>query len=354
MLDYVMSEKFGLDWKKYGARRMMALIEIQDAIGRKQKKERDEAALQQVLLDVFQSYENFFCELRKKKEKKPYCKVGLPSFKSRYKDRLRFRIPQRVTIDNGLVSIPKVGLVRIRQSQGVMGATKSATFKRDATGKWFITVVTSFEIPNEVTPAREEHVVGIDLGVKTFAVLSDGTAYANPKFYKELAKKLRRAHRKLSRALKHSKNSEKARQTLALVYQKITQQRGDFMHKTTTEIVKNYDGFCIEDLNVAGMLRNHRLANSIANVALGEFKRQLTYKAKWAGKPIAVISRWFPSSKQCGACGEINHDLTWDDRIWTCASCNTVHDRDVNAARNIKAEGFKLMVAAGHTETSGA
>ena len=143
----------------------------------------------------------------------------------------------------------------------------------------------------------------------------------------------------------------KARRKVARLHAKIANQRNDFLHQLTTRLVRAYGGFCIEDLNVQGMTHNHKLAKSISDAAMGEFRRQLTYKAAWALKPVAAIDRFYPSSKLCGVCGAVNKDLTLSDREWVCATCGTRHDRDLNAAQNIQAEGVRLLVVAGQAKT---
>ncbi|ADI13685.1 RNA-guided endonuclease TnpB family protein [Truepera radiovictrix] len=299
----------------------------------------DSQLLQQALKDVDRSFKNFF-EKRSR----------FPRFKSRKREMPSFRIPQRVKVEDGKVYVPKIGWVRIRQSQDIDCKTKSATFKRDATGKWYVTLTAEFEMPDvPLPPAKPENVVGIDLGLKDFAVLSSGEREAPPKHYRAAEKKLKRAQRALSRKQKGSKNRDRARQQLARIHQKVRNKRQDFLHKMTTSLVRGYEGICIEDLSLKGMART-KLAKSVSDAALGEFRRQLEYKTVWHRKHLAVIDRFFPSSKLHMECGAINDALTLADRVWTCA-CGAVIDRDLNAAHNIKVEGLKQLVAAGHAET---
>jgi len=223
--------------------------------------------------------------------------------------------------------------------------------KRDGEGHWHVTLTAEFEMPEvPLPPANPERVVGIDLGLRDFAVLSDGTRIAPPKFYRKGLSKLRRAQRALSRKQKGSKNRDKARQRLNKVHARIRNQRQDWLHKLTTDLVTRYDGLCIEDLNLKGMART-KLSTSVLDAALGEFRRQLEYKAVWHRKHLAVIDRYFPSSRLCRECGTINTALTLSERVWICG-CGAVHDRDLNAAQNIRAEGIRrIPVAVGHTET---
>ncbi len=302
-------------------------------------KDVDAQAMQQVLADLERAYINFF-------EKR----ARFPRFKSRKRDQARFRIPQRVSIADGEVYVPKVGLVGIRQSQPVGGETKSATFKRDATGNWDVTLVTEFTMPDTALPAVDPaRVAGIDLGLKDFAVLSDGERIPVPKFFRKAERELRRAQRIFARREKGSNRKHRARNKVALVHRRTANQRKDFLHKLTTGLVEKYEGICIEDLNVEGLAKT-KLAKSMLDASLGEFRRQIEYKTIWNRKHLAVIDRWYPSSKTCHECGTVNAGLTLADRSWTCI-CGVHLDRDLNAALNIKSEGLKILVAAGHAGT---
>jgi putative transposase len=305
-------------------------------------KDVDSQAMQQTLADLQRAYVNFF-------EKR----ARFPRFKSRKRDQARFRIPQRVSVVNGAVSVPKVGLVAIRQSQPVDGETKSATFKRDATGNWDVTLVTEFAMPDTVLPAADPAcVVGIDLGLTDFAVLSNRERVPVPQFFRKAERELRRAQRVFARRVKGSNRKHRAKRKVALVHRRTGNQRKDFLHKLTSRLVAKYDGICIEDLNVSALaktkLRGH--AKSYSDAALGEFRRQVEYKTTWNRKHLAVIDRWYPSSKTCHVCGAVNAGLTLSDRSWTCI-CGAHRDRDLNAALNIRTEGLKILVAAGYAET---
>jgi putative transposase len=313
--------------------------------------EADSQALQQVLKDLYQAYANHF---------NPKMKARLPRFKCRKRDRARFRIPQRVTLDEGKVYVPKIGFVRIFQSQPVGEPTRSATFKRDARGHWFVTLTVCFEMPDVPLPAPDPaKVVGIDLGLIDFATTSDPGAepIPAPKFYRKSENKIRRAQRAVSRRRKGSKRRAKARIKLARVQQKAAEQRKDFLHKTTTKFCRDHDGICIEDLGVKALartkLRGH--AKSFHDAAMGEFRRQLTYKCQWDHKLLIPIDRFFPSSKRCSKCGHVHHGLTLDDREWTCPVCGARHKRDFNAAVNLKDEGLRILAAgqAGESKRSG-
>lgn len=299
--------------------------------------EADSQALQQALKDLDRAFRDFF-------EKR----TRFPRFKSRKRDVPRFRIPQRVKVEDGKVYIPKVGRVRIFQSRDVDLPTKGATFRRDATGRWFVTLTAEFEMP-DVAPPRPDpaKVIGIDLGLKDFAVLSDGERIAAPKFYREGQRKLRKAQRVLSRRKPGSNRKAKAKAKVARTHQRISNRRADFLHKLSTDLVRRHDGICIEDLSLKGLART-KLAKSFADASMGEFRRQLEYKALWGRKPVAVIGRFFPSSRLCRDCGAVNAALTLSDRTWECG-CGSYHDRDLNAANNIRDDGLRIL-AVGHTE----
>ncbi|HTX51777.1 MAG TPA: RNA-guided endonuclease TnpB family protein, partial [Candidatus Baltobacteraceae bacterium] len=300
----------------------------------------DSQLLQQSLRDLQAAFSRFFAK-----------DARFPRFKSRKRDRLRFRIPQRVQLKGSRVYVPKVGWVRIRQSQPVLEPTRSATFAQDAVGQWFVTLTVEHEIPEGPTgpPAT---VVGIDLGLTTAAVLSDGTSIPAPRCFRTAERTLAKAQRAVSRKHLGSMRRRKATQQVARVYQRTTRQRQDFLHKLTTQLVTTYDAFCLEDLSVTGLART-KLAKSVLDAAPGEFRRQLAYKAQWAGKPLLVVDRFFPSSKRCSACGTLKADLTLKERVWTCAACGTHHERDHNAALNLRDEGLRLL-AVGHPDSHNA
>jgi putative transposase len=270
-------------------------------------KDMDSQALQQVLADLRRAYQNFFQK-----------RARFPRFKSRKNDTPRFRIPQRVSVVGGEVYVPKVGRVRIRQSRPVEGTTKSATFRQDASGHWYITLVTEFTMADTpMLTADPGAIVGVDLGLHHFAVYSDNSRVSSPKFFRRQERKLRRAQRALSRRQKASKRRLRAKRKVAGIHRRIACKRNDFLHKITTDLVRTYDGICIEDLSVKGLART-KLAKSVTDAAFGEFRRQLEYKAIWNRRHLAVIDRWYASSKTCHACGAVSDALTLADRCWTC------------------------------------
>ncbi len=301
-------------------------------------KEMDSQLLQQVLADLKKAFTSFF-EKRAK----------YPRFKSKKRDTARFRIPQRVTLADGSLSVPKIGRVKVRQSQQVEGVTKSATFKRDARGHWFVSLVAEMEMPAVAIPdPSEERTIGIDLGLKDAVVTSDGARVAAPRFYRAAQRQLQRAQRSQSRKQKGSKNRATARAKVARIHQKIANKRNDFCHKLTTALVKTHDAVCIEDLNVKGLAKT-KLAKSMRDASMGTIRRQLAYKGVWYRTHIVAVGRFYPSSKLCFECGYKNDALTLSDRVWACPACREVLDRDLNAARNIKREGLRIL-AVGRTD----
>ena len=303
----------------------------------------DSQLLQQVLRDLDRAFVNFFEQ-----------RARDPTRKRRKTDPLRFRIPQRVTIAGEFVRVPKIGLIRVRLHRPIEGTMKSATFKQEPDGHWYVCLVVEQQRPPRSDRPVESH-VGIDMGLKEFAVLSTEERVANPRFGRIADRKLRRLHRRLSRGQKGSRNRTKARQRLACQYQKVRHQRGDFLHQRSARLVRDNDLISIEDLNTRGLAKT-KLARSVLDAGWGSFRRMLIYKADRHATSVQLIGRFYPSSRLCPVCETINHHLTVADRVWICV-CGTVHDRDLNAARNIDREGlrlFELSVAVGHPETQNA
>ncbi len=296
-------------------------------------RECNAQSLQQALRDLAKAFVNFF-------EKR----ARFPRFRSKKRDRPSFRLPAEVSVQGGDLYVPKVGLVKLIQHRPLESEVKSATFTQDATGAWYVTLVVRFELPDVAPPPpAPEQVVGVDLGLKELAVLSDGERVAAPKHYRRVEQRLARLQKRLSRCQKGSKNRERIKRRVARLHLKVANQRRDFLHRLSHRLTRDYDGVVIEDLNVKGLAKTKQ-AKSVHDAGWGELRRQLTYKGRWAGKPLVVVGRFFPSSRLCPSCGAVNADLTLADRVWTCA-CGAVHDRDLNAARNIRAEGLRLLRA---------
>jgi putative transposase len=232
----------------------------------------------------------------------------------------------------------------IRWSRKLPGGCEPSTItvKLDAAGRWFVSILVD-DVTIKPLPVAMQS-VGIDLGITSLLALSTGEKVSNPKHFNQLRKKLKRVQKGLSRKVKGSNNREKARLKVARVHAQISDARGDFLHKLTTQLVRENQTIAVEDLAVKNMVKNHKLARSISDASWGELVRQLTYKAAWYGRNLVKIDRWFPSSKRCGNCGHIVDKLPLNIREWTCSECGTVHDRDLNAANNILAAGLAVSV----------
>ena len=311
-------------------------------------KEVDSLALANAQLHLDKAYKNFF---RNKS-------VGFPRFKSKKNPVQSYTTNNQngtvALIDNKFIKVPKLkSLIRIKLHRQPKGMIKSAIVSRHASGKYYISLLCKEEI-NELP--KTNSAIGIDLGITDFAILSDGQKIDNHKFTSKMEKKLKREQRKLSKRallaknkgipLSEAKNYQKQKRKVARLHEKVMNQRTDFLNKLSTEIIKNHDIICIEDLNVKGMLRNHKLARSISDVSWSSFVAKLQYKADWYGREIIKVDTWFPSSQICSECGHKDGKKSLDIREWTCPICHTHHDRDINASINILTEGLRIQTLA--------
>lgn len=259
-----------------------------------------------------------------------------PQFRRKGRDD-RFTITNdQFSVDGSRIRIPKLGWVRMREALRFTGKIMSATISRVA-GRWFVSITVRTEDLSHLPKAENQGAVGVDLGVLALATLSTGERpFRGPKAHAALLSRLRRLSRSLSRKSKGSRNREKAKTNLAKLHARIANIRSNSMHQFTTELTRRFHTIGIEDLNVKGMLRNRYLARSIADMGFGEFRRQLEYKAEMRGGNVVVADRWFPSSKLCSVCGDQVPELPLSQRAWQCPTCGSSHDRDVNAAINLR------------------
>ena len=303
-----------------------SLTELKKTEEFKWLKEVNSQTLQQSLKNLDTAYSNFFKK-----------RANFPKFKSKH-DKNSFCVPQFVSIKDNKLFIPKfkqgIDLIYHRK---INGTIKQCTITKTCTGEYFVSVLV--ETTHNKLPKTGKS-VGVDLGLKDFAITSDGFKYKNNRYTKTYAKKLKKAQRCLSRKKKGSHRYEKQRLKVARIHKKITNSRTDNLHKVSTDLIRQYDVIVLEDLNVKGMVKNRKLSKSISDASWGTFIQMLTYKAEWNDKQIVRISRWFPSSKTCHCCGYINKSLTLKDRDWTCPSCGEYLDRDLNASKNILKEGL--------------
>lgn len=299
-------------------------------------KETNSQSLQYSLKCLDQAYQNFFNK-----------RTQFPKFKSK-KSKNSFTVSQHVKNEGNMIHFPKFNEgIKMIMEREIKGIIKKATLSKTPTGEYFVSILTEQEyIPKEKTGKS----VGIDVGIKDFLVLSNDSKVKNHRFLKHYEHQLKKHQKHLSRKTYGSSRYEKQRLKVAKIHEKITNSRMDLIHKTTLNLVKEFDTIYLEDLNVKGMMKNHKLAKSISDVSWGKFIDVLTYKAEWNDKNVIHIDRYFPSSKTCNKCGYINNGLKLKDREWICPDCGEKLDRDLNAAINIYNEGCRKDISGGTSE----
>jgi putative transposase len=313
-----------------------ALTALKKEEGTTWLKEVSSVPLQQALRHLDTAYTNFF-----------EGRADYPTFKKKHHAQSATYTDNAFTLKGGKLTLAKqkepLDIVWSRPlPEGAQPS--SVTVSKDKSGRYFVSLLVEEGIG---TLPLIDKAVGIDLGLKSFLITSDGKTIPNAKYYTRDEKKLAKAQRQHARKKKGSKNRNKARKKVARLHARIADTRRDFQHKASTRLIRENQVICLETLNVKGMLKNHCLAKAISDVGWGEFTRQLEYKAKWYGRTITKIDRWYPSSKTCSDCGHILETLTLDVREWVCPCCGTWHDRDINAAQNILAAGLAASACGG-------
>jgi putative transposase len=313
--------------------------------------EVSKCAPQEALRNLEKAFKNFFRKVALKKMGQWKGKLGYPKLKSKKKGIGSFRLTGSIRLSEKNVHLPRLGKLRLKEKKYIPTndvKILSATVSEQA-GRWFVSIQVEEEVADPV-PAQGSS-IGVDLGIKTLATVSDGRAIENPKALRNSLKKLKRLSRRHARTLKGSGRRKKAACHLARLHAHIANLRKDALHKATSSLLaktklesERPQSIVIEDLNVGGMLKNRKLSRAIADVGLYEFRRQLTYKAEFAGSNIKVVSRWYPSSKTCSACGWIDEAQTLADRTFTCQECGMVLDRDLNAALNLVASAERWYI----------
>jgi putative transposase len=305
---------------------------------------------QAALQDLDDAFVRFFRRCKENKKGKK----GFPKFRARKDGIGSFRLYGRISVTNSHVRLPKIGWVKLKEENYLptSGTKVLSAIISQRVGCWFISLVVEEENQDHQKVKYDDHsIVGVDLGIKTLAVCSDGAVFDSPNLLSDNRRKLRRLQKSLSRKKNGSNNWRKAAKRVARFYHRIANIRSDSLHKITTHLTRTKSVVVIEDLNIRGMLKNHHWAGAISDAGLYQFRRQLEYKGLWYGCQIIVADRFYPSSKTCSDCGFVNQALTLNDRTWTCPVCGCIHDRDFNAAVNLEHWGVASLLAASSAES---
>lgn len=293
------------------------------------------AAIQQKIRDFNETKKQFFNKNRK-------TEIRRPSFKKKSGNQ-SYRLPnQKFSLIGDKIKLEKIGLVKIVIDRPIPKNARliSCTISKNYSGQYFVSILIDLDIDKKIKTNKN---VGVDLGLKHFATLSDGKTIENPRYFRENQSVIAKIQKYMSRKKKGSNRYRKNKLRIARLHNKIANRRNFFLHNVTTFLVSNYDIICIEDLNISGMLSNHKLAKSISDTSFYAFRSMLEYKCKWYGKELVVIDRFYPSSKTCSNCGWKKTDLELSDRVFECKNCGTKIDRDLNAAINIERVGVDIL-----------
>ena len=301
-------------------------------------KEVDSLALANAQLQLQTAYRNFFRDK----------KIGFPKFKSKKYSRQSYTtnlVSGNIRIANGKIRLPKVGEVKIKLHRQIPECyqIKSVTVSRESTGKYFVSVLTEYDVTESKKVLDKENSIGLDYSSPCFYVDSNGNTSDMPHFYRDAEAKLARQQHKLSKMIKGSNNYYKQKRKVAIAYEKVRNSRSDYQHKESKRLADAFDYICVEDIDYKAMAQGLRLAKATNDNSFGQFKTYLAYKMQDQGKMLITIDKWYPSSKTCRYCGYVNGQLTIADREWTCPVCGRMIDRDINAAINIKNEGLRMI-----------